>query len=200
MTKQIILIRHGQTDWNLAGRYQGRADIALNATGRAQAQRLAARMKSEEVGAVYSSALCRAAEFAGIVFAERAICREPDLGEICFGVFEGLAYDEIIDKHPEIYSQWAASPFGVSIPGGESLPDFETRVGNVFKKIIARERADRIAIVTHGGVINTIIGKTLKLRNGRDIIPDLASLSVIEFSENKAEIIILNDTEHLKDG
>jgi broad specificity phosphatase PhoE len=186
MLKRIILIRHGQTNWNLAGKYQGHADIGLNATGRAQARMLAGRMRNEKIDAVYSSDRVRAADFAEIVFEGRKIRRNPGLREICFGVFEGLTYNEIVDKYPALSSRWFAKPFGTKIPGGEAPSVFKNRVLRAFRKLSRSGPDTTIAIVTHGGVINIIMSEGLKLNKHSYFVPALAGVNIIEFKKRKA--------------
>ena len=186
MVKRIILIRHGQTDWNLTGKYQGHTDVDINAAGRAQAKKLSGRMRSEEVDAVYSSDRVRAVNFAEIVFRGRKVIRKPDLREICFGVFEGLTYDEIVAKYPALYSRWLAKPFGTKIPGGEAPSVFKNRVLRSFRRILRSGADTTIAIITHGGVINIIMRESLKLNKNRGFVPALASVNIIEFKKRKA--------------
>lgn len=200
MVKRIFLIRHGQTDWNLKGRYQGHSDTDLNANGKAQAKRLSDRLKGEKIEAVYASDRKRALNFAKIIFKSCPIKADPALREICFGVFEGLNYEEIAAKYPDIYAGWAGDPFGVKIPNGEDPVYFKNRVLNIFTNIVESDDYEAVAIVTHGGVINVIIDNIMKRESGRDSIPLPASLSIIEFKDGKPGIVLLNDMEPIKNG
>ncbi|MFA5143178.1 MAG: histidine phosphatase family protein [Candidatus Omnitrophota bacterium] len=200
MAKKIILIRHGETDWNRLGRYQGHSDTDLNAKGRAQAKKLARRLKDVDIGAVYTSDRKRAIGSARIIFGDRPLKSEPGLKEICFGIFEGLTYDEIMARYPRLHIKWLADPFGVKIPGGETPSAFKKRVLKAFKKITRRKEDDAVAIVTHGGVINIIAGEMLGALKRRDFVPGHTSLTVIEFIRGKAKAVLLNDTAHLNDG
>ncbi len=197
MPTKIFLIRHGQTDWNLKGIYQGHTDVDLNDTGRFQARMLSRKMLSERVDAVYSSDRARAINFACLVFGFRTINIEPGLREIGFGVFEGMDHSAISDKYGDLHSRWIEDPFGVEIPGGEPPSDFKKRVFDVFETITKTEDGKAAAIVTHGGVINTILNSCLN-REDAAFIPALASISAIEFNKGRASALFLNNTEHLK--
>lgn len=200
MATKIILIRHGQTDWNFKKRYSGFIDIGLNKKGRIQAGKLYERLKKENIHMVYASDRKRAIQTAKIVFKGAKIEKVPDLREIHFGVFEGLTYKKIMKKHPVIYAKWFADPFGITIPKGENLKGFEKRIIKALKKIISLNKNKTVAIVTHGGAISVFINNVLKSREFWKQIPNPASLSVIEYKKNKARIRLFNDTAHLQDG
>ena len=198
---RIILIRHGQTNWNLERRYQGSADTCLNTTGHAQASMLARRFKGERIDRVYSSDRRRSREFASMIFTSFAIEPVPDLREVSFGIFEGLTYDEILARHSEIYKKWIKDPFGVTIPGGESPDRFVSRVMAAFDKIVSScDEKERLAIVTHGGPISVIANGISGAKSFWEKIPDTASVSVIEIRKEKRLMKAFNDTSHLKNG
>jgi len=197
MATRIILIRHGQTDWNLENRYQGHADTGLNRKGVRQAKRLSIRMRREDVDRVYSSDRRRAMDFAKIIFPMHKVKVEPDLREISFGIFEGLTYDEIKNKYPGVYSRWADKPFDIKIPKGEAPALFRKRVVRSFKKIARSGEGKTVAIVTHGGSINVIVNKVMGRQDSLDFIPKSASISIIEFKRGKGSVVLLNDTAHL---
>lgn len=197
MATKLILIRHGQTDWNLKKRYSGFIDIALNARGREEARKLIKRLKGRKIHKVYSSDRLRALQTARIAFKRSEIEILPDLREINFGCFEGLTHKEIMVKYPGIYKKWLRDPFAVTIPKGEPLADFLKRVAGVFKRIVACNKDKTAAIICHGGTISIFIGYITKTRKFWQELPAAASLSVIEYRNNKAGIRLLNDTSHL---
>ncbi len=196
MVTRILLIRHGQTDWNLQGRYQGHSDIDINSEGRRQARKLSTRLQGEKLDAVYSSDRVRAINTAKIIFKEHNVRAEAGLREICFGVFEGLTHDEILKMYPDTYSKWAKNLFGARITKGEGPSVFKKRVLKAFKKIISVNKGKAIAIVTHGGPINALIGNILGTSH-KDFMPALTSLSIIEIEKGRIRVILLNDTAHL---
>ena len=187
MPTRLILIRHGETSWNLQKRYLGRADIGLNDKGIKQARSLGRRLGKEKIHKVYSSDARRALKFAGIAFKGLTITKAPGLKEMDFGIFEGMTYEQIMRKYPEIYSNWLRSPFKTVIPEGEDLNDFRKRVMKIFKKIIALNRNKTFVIVTHAGPIRVIIGDILKPGSIWDRTPDLAGINIIEFKKREAK-------------
>ena len=105
---RILAIRHGETDWNVAGRIQGQLDIPLNATGRWQVTRLALAVAEEGIAAVYSSDLLRAFETAQAVSrgCGQPIVTDVGLRERGFGIYEGLSYAEINERWPDDAERW----------------------------------------------------------------------------------------------
>lgn len=197
MLTKLLLIRHGQTDCNLQKRYSGFLDVDLNDTGRRQVECLHKRLKETPVHNVYSSDRRRAVHSARIIFKDFEIEKIVGLREVNFGVFEGLTYKQIIEKYPRVYKRWLFNPFRVSIPKGENLGDFQKRIIEAFKEIISKNTGKTVAVVCHGGVISMFMNSLFKLKNFWDYIPDSASLSIIEYKNNKPDIKLFNDTFHL---
>lgn len=197
MPTRLILIRHGATDWNLEKRYIGFKDTGLNDKGIKQAKKLTLKLNKEKVSKVYSSDSKRTLEFAKIIFRGFPIKKEPKLREMNFGVFEGLTYKELMKKYPKLYTSWLNDPFGIVIPGGDSLCDFRNRLKRFLKKIISVDKNRTIAIITHAGPIKIIINEILKTENIWKINVGLASISIIEYRRGRPYIELLNDTSHL---
>ena len=157
----LYLVRHGQTDWNLENRVQGRTDTPLNETGIAQAESLAEEMAGINARAVCSSDLRRA-----LVTAEKIrsrlglppekLCVLPELTEVDFGPWEGKTLDEIRRIYPEDYRRWVSHSFGELPPGGEKREDILRRIGEALSKIAAAagpEEDSEVIIVAHGGIL-----------------------------------------------
>ncbi len=197
MAARLLLIRHGQTAWNLEKRYCGFIDIGLNAEGINQAKCLSMKLTGEKIHKVYSSDRKRAVQTAEIVFHACTPEKIPDLREVHFGVFEGLTYKEIMEQYPEIYMKWIENPYSVVIPKGEDLRDFKARVITVFKDIIALNQDKTVAVFSHGGVISMFVNDILKTNDFWNQIPDSTSLTVVECENGRAQITMLNDTSHL---
>ena len=148
---ELIVVRHGETDWNRDGRYQGHADPPLNETGRGQAERLAEQLAGEPIEAVYSSDLRRASDTAEIVGARIGlpVKREPGLREIDVGSWQGLTKAQI-DVRP-----W----------DGETYEHHSERVTHALREIAARHPDGRVLVVSHGGslrrVQEAVLGKPL---------------------------------------
>lgn len=197
MPTKLILIRHGQTHWNLKRRYCGFNDIDLNDKGKKQAKKLRQRLAGEKIHKVYSSDRKRTVQTAKIIFNGLKIEEIPQLREIHFGCFEGLTHNEIIKKYRAIYKNWLKDPFNNVIPDGETLSDFRKRIVTVFRKIISLDRGKTIAVVCHGGSISIFVTHILKTNNFWKYIPHSASVSIIEYRNNKARIKLFDDIKHL---
>jgi broad specificity phosphatase PhoE len=149
----ILLARHGETDWNRQGRFQGHADPPLNATGHAQAAELAAELKDVELAAVYSSPLRRALETAQLVAAEHGL--EPvavdALREVDVGSWQGLTRPEIETQYPEQFARWLDYDQGWE--DGESYEEMGRRAVAALLELAAAHEDERVLAVTHGGPI-----------------------------------------------
>lgn len=143
----ILLARHGETDWNRDGRWQGWADPPLNETGREQARELAERLRSTPFDAVYSSDLKRALETAEIVAATHAQTVEidPDLREIDVGAWSGLTRAEVEAQYPD-----------GDRPGAETREQHGARVLAAVERIARAHPGDRVLVVAHGGCLRAL--------------------------------------------
>jgi probable phosphoglycerate mutase len=143
----ILLARHGETDWNREGRFQGWADPPLNDAGRAQARELAGRLRDTRFDAVYSSDLRRAHETADIVAAPHdvPVVTDPGLREIDVGSWSGLTRAEIEERFP-----------GAQHHDGESREDHLARVLAAVERIARAHVGERILIVSHGGSLRAL--------------------------------------------
>jgi 2,3-bisphosphoglycerate-dependent phosphoglycerate mutase len=154
VTTTLILARHGETDWNRDGRFQGHADPPLNATGRAQARRLAEVLADEAIDAIYSSDLRRAHETAEIVAARHGlgVVVDPDLRERDVGEWSGLTMPEIEERYPDELRRFREE--GTSV--GESREALAQRVVAAVRRIADAHPAGQILVVTHGGALRTL--------------------------------------------
>lgn len=203
MKTRLYLVRHGETEWNSGGKFQGHTDITLSVKGREQAVNLAERLKDIKIQAVYSSDLGRARETAEILAKPHQLDVHAlsDFREINFGQWEGLTYQEISEKYGEVCSQWFANPLITQIPDGESLQDLVTRCSKALHTIIREHPGETVVIVAHGGVIRTIVGTSLGLDMNYfwKLRVDNVSLSIIEYHGlDKAILELYNETCHLK--
>ncbi len=167
----ILLIRHGQTDWNVEGRWQGMIDIPLNDAGREQARQLAQHLQARTVNAIYSSDLQRAAATAQIIAETHAlnVTHDERLREMNLGVLQGLTHSEHTIKFPEVVSAMRYDYMDYPIPEGETRRAMQDRAYAALLDIVAQEKAGTVALVTHGGVIRMLLqklfGETDPLRN-----------------------------------
>jgi broad specificity phosphatase PhoE len=147
----ILLVRHGETDWNRDRRIQGHSDTPLNETGRAQARALAEKLAGEPIDAVYSSDLLRAHETARIVADGRNldVTAIRDLRERHFGTWEGLTDDEIFARFPEA----ATGPWG----DAETRDEMARRVAGALHRIAATHPGQHVLVVSHGGPLRAVL-------------------------------------------
>jgi broad specificity phosphatase PhoE len=148
---EIILCRHGETDWNRLGRYQGRTDIPLNERGIEQARELARTLRYEPIAAVYSSTLARASDTAREIARLHGlqVKRDPRLDEINQGLWEGLRRDEIVLNHGELHARWLEYPLDLRLPEGETLEEVRDRVRDVLDEMLLLYADQTVCIVAH---------------------------------------------------
>jgi broad specificity phosphatase PhoE len=154
---ELLLVRHGETDWNRDNRFQGHADPPLNDLGHEQAAELAAALAGEELTAVYSSPLRRALETADPLAAPRGFAAVPveGLQEVDVGSWEGLTRAEVEARFPEQFRRWLAH--GQGWTDGETYEQMGERVIASLRELANRHQGDRIAAVTHGGPIRAAL-------------------------------------------
>jgi broad specificity phosphatase PhoE len=154
-TTRILLARHGETEWNRLGRWQGHADVPLNDAGRRQAGVLAEQLAGDSVSAIYSSDLRRASETAAIVGDRLGlpVTRRRALREIDVGSWSGLTRDEVRERFPEGFARWLAGEIGHD---GETREELTRRAVGEVESIAAAHPDEQVLVVTHGGVIRAL--------------------------------------------
>ncbi len=195
----LYVIRHGETDYNRNGRYQGQSDVPLNAEGRNQCRTLAARMSAIPLDVVYTSDLSRAQESARMIAGAHTVVLDTRLREVNVGRCIGLTAAEIAAREPGFYAAMKTDPDGTPFPGGESNYDVKLRTLEAFSAIRARYPEGRVAVVTHGGVIKLLVGEVLGLpmSERHRILLENCGLTVIEWGNDLRRLRSLNDTGHL---
>jgi probable phosphoglycerate mutase len=180
----ILLARHGETEWNRDGRFQGWADPPLNATGRAQAVDLSVALMAEELAAVYSSPLRRAYETAEVVGASRGL--EPvtvdALREVDVGSWSGLTRAEIEQRFPEQYARWL--DYGQGWDDGETYEAMAKRVVGAVLTLAAAHDGERILAVSHGGPMRAVsaFADRVTYAEARRRSPVVGNTAVLEFA------------------
>jgi broad specificity phosphatase PhoE len=197
----IYLIRHGRTEWNVTGRWQGHLDVPLDDAGRDQAARLADRLQREGIrfDALYASDLRRARETAEAVgeALDMEVSAVPALREIDLGAWSGMTREEIARKFPTEWKQLHGEE-DIARGGGETFAVFQQRVLNWLSSAAETHAGGRICAVTHGGCIRAAL---LKVRGlswaGRDRIPpiDNGSITVLEIAGGAWRVLRVNDAE-----
>jgi broad specificity phosphatase PhoE len=149
----ILLARHGETDWNREGRFQGHADPPLNRTGRAQAVDLSVALMAEQLAGVYSSPLRRALETAEVVAASHGLEPVPvdDLREVDVGSWSGLTRAEVEERFPAQFARWL--DYGQGWEDGETYEEMGRRAVDALLGLAAAHDGERVLAVTHGGPI-----------------------------------------------
>jgi len=196
-------VRHGRTVWNAAKRFQGRSDIELSEEGRAQAQALAGALRGESFDRVFASDLVRARETARIIAEQHGLNVEIDerLREFDFGAWEGLTWDEIVERWPYLREVRFTDAKAYEPEGGESFASVCARVQDFLDDVVALG-AQRVLVVTHAGVLHAVcnvlagkLGESQEAALGRAFSP--ASITRIAMNGSGARLISENDVDHL---
>lgn len=186
---EIWLVRHGQTDWNLHGRFQGQTDIPLNATGIQQAHKLAERLRVEQFTAVFSSDLSRAYQTAQIAAQDHGlpIITDKRLREICQGEWEGKSLVEVQQLYKFDPIQANQDPDAARAPGGETVGEVARRMASAADAISARYPDAKVLLVSHGLAVATLycLANQIPLQQVHDYIPDNATPMVIHWPVNR---------------
>lgn len=158
-----MIVRHGETIWNLQHRQQGHKDSPLTDLGEKQAQALAQALSAVSFAAVYSSDLGRAAKTAEVITGalRMNISLDPHLRERNLGIMEGLTLDEIRARDPEVHGNWVLGNPEYRIPGGESEMDLRSRCVAAFGRLALEHPNSRILVVTHSGALKSLFLHTL---------------------------------------
>ena len=198
---RIILIRHGETDANKEGRFQGASDSHLNKTGLSQAEALGRRFASENIDAIYSSPQTRAVQTAtpiahalGLPIETLEGLRELDIGEL-----DGLQADDLRGRYSHVLDQWRTNVSALTMPGGESIVGLQQRTWQAVLQIRESHEGNTVAAVSHNFAIQSILIKALgmDLRDFQRIRQDLAAISEIDFRNGEPTLKSLNDRCHL---
>jgi alpha-ribazole phosphatase len=198
---RLLLVRHGETEWNKSGRYQGRSDIDLSAVGIKQVEALKKRLVKESIDAIYSSDLKRAVHTAQIIASghnpELVICKE--LRELDFGEFEGLTFEEIEQRYPRS-NWWTTQDPQEKLSNGESVSQLTDRVSPFASKLRGYTGEETVLIVAHGGSLRALICLLLGfgLEHWWQIRLDSASLTMVETYSDVVVLSLLNDLCHLE--
>lgn len=200
---RILLIRHGETEWNRIRRFQGRSDLPLSLEGRDQAQALAIALKDEPITAFYSSPLIRAIETARLIkvghpsvplFVEEGLV-EMDLGE-----FEGIEAHRWAEQYPDFRKAWREDPASVRMPGGESLQEVQTRATNTLERVTNLYSPEStLVLCSHNFVNRAILCSALEipLDRFREVQQETAALNVLYKQGQRLWVEVVNERSHL---
>ncbi len=203
---RILLVRHGETEWNAAGRVQGGTDTPLSDIGRAQAGRLAARLARTPLAAVYASDLSRARETAETLAVPHGlpVVTDARLRERGYGAWEGLALTEIAARYPDEWDQYHGRRLlDAPVPGGETWDQVIARFLPALRQIVRDHPGpdETVLLVGHGGSLRAAILDALDapLPVLTRLRLDNASLSRLDYGgSDSGRVVFLNDTAHLE--
>ncbi|MEO7391264.1 MAG: histidine phosphatase family protein [Ramlibacter sp.] len=200
---ELILLRHGETDWNRELRFQGHVDVGLNAIGLEQARRLGHRVAGEAAQRLYVSDLLRARQTAQPVAQQLQLApiSEPALREQSFGRVDGMRVDDIKAQHPEAWEGWLRFHEDFCMPEGESTRQFHARVMDAVNRIVAAHPGEKLVIVTHGGVLDMIYrtARALGLNGPRQSEIPNAGFNRVRVHDGGIDILAWADVQHLAD-
>lgn len=202
MDTHLYLVRHGVTEWNEQKKYQGHHDLPLCEAGRTQAERVAGRLQSVDIAAVYSSDLQRAMETAyfiarahGLPIVALEALREIDVGE-----WEGKSFEEIKRQRTELLEPWLRDTVNNPIPGGESYAQLRDRVIPTVMELVEVHRGSSVCIVSHSGPLKMIVCHALGIEPRGRLAFDLANATVSAVTcayDMQFKVSFLNDMCHL---
>lgn len=193
---RLLLVRHGQTAWNIERRFLGRTDVPLDAIGRDQAARLARRLAATPLAAVWSSPLARAVQTATPLGAPRL---DADLVEIDMGELEGLSGPEFLERWPDVARAWREHPHDVSLPGGEHLRDVQARGLAALARVGATVApGETVVVVTHQILLATVVARLrgAPLAEFRTFMHRNTGITTVEL-DGAPRVVSFDDAEHL---
>lgn len=201
---EIILVRHGESEWNAIGRYQGQLDIALSSCGKEQAAQTGAYLAGEQIDAVISSPLSRARDTAEAIAGPHGLNVEivPALIEIDHGIWQGLYASEVAERAPQVLKLWKTNPEEVQMPEGECIADIQRRVMPAMEEIITNRLGERVVIVSHDAILRVILLEALGMSMNRFWQISICNASVTRLryhngSLDRPQLLSLNETSQL---
>ncbi|XVE87173.1 hypothetical protein DITRI_Ditri18aG0094700 [Diplodiscus trichospermus] len=198
---EIVVVRHGETEWNADGRIQGHLDVELNEAGRQQAASVAERLSKEtKISAVYSSDLKRALVTAETIAARCGgleVITDPDLRERNLGDLQGLVLREAVKLSPKAYKAFLSHRTNQDIPGGgESLDQLYQRCTSSLQRIGRKHKGERVVVVSHGGVIRSLYKRVCPdAKSGGKVLN--TSVNIFHLSDEEWTIKSWGDVSHL---
>jgi broad specificity phosphatase PhoE len=194
----ILLVRHGETDWNVSGQIMGERPIPLNRAGELQAERLAHFLKTRLIGGIYSSPMTRALQTADTIGATLGlpVTTDPGLKEIGMGQWEGQFWKDLTDEI--VRRNFYTMPQEARPPGGETIGEVQARAVAVVERARAGT-GDPLVFISHADVVRVILGHYLRLdlQHVRQMRIDHASLSALDLTGNLVTLLCLNHTSDL---
>jgi len=196
----LLLVRHGETEWNVRRRYQGQSDVPLSELGKHQAAHIAKRLAGQTIDAMYASDLKRAWETARIIAnkCNLEVFSEPRLRELKFGILEGLTFEEAEEQYPEMIAAWLED-FNNTPEGAETIDLFNARILSLLDDLKGKHDEQVVLLVGHGGSLSETLRILLGLSREKRWYLEMenASLSEVSIAEDYVSLRRMNDTCHL---
>jgi 2,3-bisphosphoglycerate-dependent phosphoglycerate mutase len=201
VSTRLIVVRHGETHWNRAARIQGHGDSPLTPEGEAQARAIAERLAQERFDRLVASDLGRAWRTAQAIAARTGheIFPDPRFRERNYGIAEGLTYDEIDARYPEVFARVRATDPEYVVPGGESRRQLFERVCAAFDSLAREHSGRRVAVVCHGGVLGCLYRHVhgIALAAPHAIPIPNAAYNALSYDGERWQVEAWGDTAHL---
>ncbi len=199
---KFFLVRHGETEWNKLGRFQGQYDTRLNRKGLAQAQATAEAARAWNLTALYSSPLSRTMQVAAEFTRQLGLPVHPrdGLKELALGELEGIGGEEMRAGWPEVFNVWNDSPETIVMPGGESLAELQERSWQVILDLEqAHDAGDNLAIISHNFAIRVICARLLgmPLSSFHRMSLSLGAVTIFDSRPRGRRLLCYNSTSHL---
>jgi broad specificity phosphatase PhoE len=202
-TLELVLVRHGETDWNRESYFRGHEDVKLNATGIAQADATAEALRDKVFEAIYSSTLKRALVTARrIAIPHDITVRErPALLDINYGTWQGMKEEAVKEKYPPLYERWQKTPWKVRFPGGDSVKKVWKRVNTGLRELLFLHGTGCVVLVSHRIPVKMMTAYLLNkpFKEFYSVVHDPCAISIFEVeSRRDFKPLVLNDTRHLE--
>ena len=199
---KFFVVRHGETEWNKLGRFQGHTDISLNDRGLSQARETAVASEDWGYTAIYSSPLVRTVQVAEEIakVTPMLVSQEPGLKELSLGDLEGVTGEEMRNDWPALFAAWRTDPEKMSMPNGESLGELRDRTWQVILDIEQKHSSDdSIVVISHNFAIRSIVNELLgmPLAYFHRMSLNLASVCTFDSDERGRRLTGYNSTSHL---
>ena len=199
---KFFLVRHGETEWNKLGRFQGHQDISLNERGLVQAKETARAAADWGHCAIYSSPLVRTVQVAEEIakVTPMPVTKQPGLEELSLGDLEGVTGQEMRNKWPEVFAVWRSNPEKITMPNGESLVQLRKRAWQAILDIEQKHSGDEsVVVISHNFAIRSIVGELLgvPLENFHRMSLNLASVCTFDSDDRGRRLTGYNSTSHL---
>jgi broad specificity phosphatase PhoE len=199
---RVILVRHGQTEWNSKGIFRGVIDVELNKNGEQQARLTGEKLSRLCIDAVYSSPLSRSHKTAEIIasFHGHKVKVIESLTDMNFGVWQGLTRVQVKERYPEVFQTWEKRPDMVVIPEAETLSGVRKRIELGLKSILDGHDGRTVVIVSHGLIIKVLLCFVLGMGNSHfwKLRQDNSAINIFEYSKEGTKLFLMNDTTHLQ--